>query len=216
MYFRLTLRIVGLGLSGALPSPSTGHFDHHPLRQHDGGGILYSSYINRQGGTRAERLCRLAWRPSPSCRIWHGPMVSHLARKESVRAMLCPGDNSTPTSKPFTRNMRQILRKTRSSRGKFILVAPSGPQVPGRRSHTQAQTGTSGFPDGSMLGISPDIDQLIKGMANRRPRVRQLAPSAGLSAVLHALAGPLYESTGKASLAALTKKTLFVMAVASA
>ncbi|PIK49647.1 hypothetical protein BSL78_13474 [Apostichopus japonicus] len=73
-----------------------------------------------------------------------------------------------------------------------------------------------GFPDGSTLGNNLDIAQLIKGMANRRPRVRRLAPSWGLSAVLHALAGPPYEPMANASLAALTKKTLFLIAVASA
>ncbi|XP_071816589.1 uncharacterized protein [Apostichopus japonicus] len=73
-----------------------------------------------------------------------------------------------------------------------------------------------GFPDGSTLGNNPDIVQLIKGMANRRPQVRLLASSWGLSAVLHALAGPPYEPMGNASLAALTKKRLFLIAVASA
>ncbi|PIK62609.1 hypothetical protein BSL78_00505 [Apostichopus japonicus] len=68
-----------------------------------------------------------------------------------------------------------------------------------------------GFPDGSTLGNNLDIAQLIKGMANRRPRVRRLAPSWGLSAVLHALAGPPYEPMANASLAALTKKTLFLI-----
>ncbi|PIK57927.1 hypothetical protein BSL78_05209 [Apostichopus japonicus] len=53
-------------------------------------------------------------------------------------------------------------------------------------------------------------------MANRRPQIRRLAPSWGLSAVLHALAGPPYEPMANASLAALTKKTLFLVAVASA
>ncbi|PIK45631.1 hypothetical protein BSL78_17511 [Apostichopus japonicus] len=73
-----------------------------------------------------------------------------------------------------------------------------------------------GFPDGSTLSNNPYIAQLIKGMANRRPQIRRLAPSWGLSAVLHALAGPPYEPMANASLAALTKKTLFLVAVASA
>ncbi|PIK42863.1 hypothetical protein BSL78_20279 [Apostichopus japonicus] len=53
-------------------------------------------------------------------------------------------------------------------------------------------------------------------MANKRPRVRRLAPSWGLSATLHALTRAPYEPMARASLAVLTKKTLFLIALASA
>ncbi|PIK41932.1 hypothetical protein BSL78_21219 [Apostichopus japonicus] len=53
-------------------------------------------------------------------------------------------------------------------------------------------------------------------MANRRPRIRRLAPSWSLSAALQTLTKPPYEPMASASLASLTKKTLFLIALASA
>ncbi|PIK57537.1 hypothetical protein BSL78_05527 [Apostichopus japonicus] len=146
------------------------------------------------------------------CAVWHGrpsPQLQNLAGPMGLPYSQKGECEGRCSAQGTTRPRRVTLRK------EYAWLPPDpGSQAAGPT--RRPQTGTSGFPDGSTLGISPDIDQLTKGMANRRPRVRQLAPSAGLSAVLHALAGPLYESTGNASLAALTKKTLFVIAVASA
>ncbi|PIK40160.1 hypothetical protein BSL78_22988 [Apostichopus japonicus] len=115
---------------------------------------------------------------------------------------------------------RQILLPAASVTqiAEFLLsLFGEGKQVSTIRNYRSAIAAIhQGFPDGSTLSNNPYIAQLIKGMANRRPQIRRLAPSWGLSAVLHALAGPPYEPMANASLAALTKKTLFLVAVASA
>ena len=73
-----------------------------------------------------------------------------------------------------------------------------------------------GFSDGSTMGNITFINQLLRGMANDRPRTRSLAPSWSISAVLTKLAHAPYEPMHKSSLADLTHKTLFLVAVASA
>ncbi|XP_071819387.1 uncharacterized protein [Apostichopus japonicus] len=73
-----------------------------------------------------------------------------------------------------------------------------------------------GFPDGSTPGNNGDITQPIRGMANRRPRTRWLAPSWSPSAALQVLTKSPYELLASASLAALSKKTLFLITLASA
>ncbi|WP_411025419.1 site-specific integrase, partial [Salmonella sp. s55004] len=74
----------------------------------------------------------------------------------------------------------------------------------------------SGFADGSSLGNNRVISQLLKGMVNFRPRVRLLAPSWSISAVLATLSAVPFEPLHTASLADLTHKTVFLLAVASA
>ena len=73
-----------------------------------------------------------------------------------------------------------------------------------------------GFSDGSTIGNSTFVNQLLRGMANDRPRTRSLSPSWSISEVLSKLARAPYEPLHRASLADLTHKTLFLVAVASA
>ena len=97
------------------------------------------------------------------------------------------------------------------------LVFDEGKQVSTIKNYRSAIAAIhEGFPDGSTLGNNSFIAQLLRGMANDRPRVRSLAPTWSISAVLAALATAPYEPLHKASLADLTHKTLFLVAVASA
>ena len=73
-----------------------------------------------------------------------------------------------------------------------------------------------GFPDGSSVGSSQVIHQLLRGMANSRPVVRSLAPSWSMNGVLRALAAEPFEPLHSAPLELLTRKTLFLVAAASA
>ena len=73
-----------------------------------------------------------------------------------------------------------------------------------------------GFPDGSAMGTNRVLSQLLQGMSNARPVVRSLAPSWSLSGVLRALASEPYEPMHSCSLELLTRKTLFLVAAASA
>ena len=73
-----------------------------------------------------------------------------------------------------------------------------------------------GFPDGSTMGTNRVLSQLLQGMSNARPVVRPLAPSWSLSGVLRALACEPYNPMHSCSLELLTRKTLFLVAAASA
>ncbi|PIK49494.1 hypothetical protein BSL78_13642 [Apostichopus japonicus] len=99
----------------------------------------------------------------------------------------------------------------------LLTLFQEGKQVSTIRNYRSAIAAIHrGFPDGSTPGNNREIAQLLRGMANKRPRVRRLAPSWGLSATLHALTRAPYEPMARASLAVLTKKTLFLIALASA
>ena len=73
-----------------------------------------------------------------------------------------------------------------------------------------------GFADGSTLGNNQLIIQVLKGMFNRRPPTRKLAPSWSINDVLKVLSSPPYEPMDNAPLELLTHKTLFLVAAASA
>ena len=66
-----------------------------------------------------------------------------------------------------------------------------------------------GFSDGSTIGNNNFVNQLLKGMANDRPKTRSLAPAWSISAVLSHLASAPYEPMHSSSPADLTHKTFF-------
>lgn len=72
-----------------------------------------------------------------------------------------------------------------------------------------------GFHDGSSLGDNPIIGQLLRGMFNRRPPIRRLAPSWSINDVLSQLAKTPYEPLHSATLDLLSHKTFFLIATAS-
>ncbi|XP_072169475.1 uncharacterized protein [Diadema setosum] len=73
----------------------------------------------------------------------------------------------------------------------------------------------SGFEDGSMVFNAPTLTRLFKAFFLKRPPTKTLLPSWSLPRVMRALAGPPFEPLAKASLARLTWKTAFLLAVAS-
>ena len=73
-----------------------------------------------------------------------------------------------------------------------------------------------GFPDGSTVSNNPVILQLLKGFFNRRPVTKKLPPSWSINDVLSRLAAPPFEPLHNAPLELLTRKTLFLVAAASA
>ena len=72
-----------------------------------------------------------------------------------------------------------------------------------------------GFPDGSTVSNNRHLNLLIRGMHNERPPDRSLVPDWDLSMALRLLAKAPYEPIAEASLEDLTKKTVFLVAVAS-
>lgn len=73
-----------------------------------------------------------------------------------------------------------------------------------------------GFNDGTTVGSNPAIVQLLRGMFNSRPPRRRLPPSWSINDVLNSLRKAPYEPMHNAPLELLTKKTLFLLATASA
>ena len=73
-----------------------------------------------------------------------------------------------------------------------------------------------GFPDGSSVGTSAILQQLLQGMSNSRPTRRLLAPSWSINGVLQALAREPYEPLHSCRLELLTRKVLFLVAAATA
>ena len=73
-----------------------------------------------------------------------------------------------------------------------------------------------GFPDGSTVGTSAVLRQLLQGMSNSRPTLRTLAPSWSINGVLRALAREPYEPLHSCPLELLTRKVLFLIAAATA
>ena len=72
-----------------------------------------------------------------------------------------------------------------------------------------------GFTDGSTVGSSQVLQQLLRGMVNSRPMARPLPPTWSINGVLRALAGEPYEPLHAAPLELLTRKTLFLVAAAT-
>ncbi|XP_072168449.1 uncharacterized protein [Diadema setosum] len=72
----------------------------------------------------------------------------------------------------------------------------------------------SGFEDGSMVSNAPTLTRLFKAFFLKRPPTKTLLPSWSLPRVMRALVGPPFEPLAKASLARLTWKTAFLLAVA--
>jgi hypothetical protein len=62
----------------------------------------------------------------------------------------------------------------------------------------------------------PLVKDFLKGVTNRRPRVREPFPTWDLNMVLNALLEPPYEPLEKASLKNVTIKTAFLIAITSA
>lgn len=99
----------------------------------------------------------------------------------------------------------------------LVSLFEEGKQVSTVRNYRSAVASVHrGFPDGSVIGTNPFISHLLKGMFNERPPVRKLAPSWSINDVLQCLSKPPYEPMQNAPLDALTHKTLFLVAAASA
>lgn len=99
----------------------------------------------------------------------------------------------------------------------LIYLFDNGKQVSTIRNYRSAIAAVhKGFPDGSTLSSNVTISNLLKGMFNKRPPKRRLAPSWSINDVLETLAKPPYEPLHRAPLDALTAKTVFLVAAASA
>ena len=99
----------------------------------------------------------------------------------------------------------------------FMTLYREGKQVSTIRNYRSAISAVhSGFSDGSTLGSSSVISQLLRGMFNERPPQKRLAPSWSINDVLASLATSPYEPMHEAPLEQLTFKTVFLVAAASA
>ena len=99
----------------------------------------------------------------------------------------------------------------------FVHLFDSGRQVSTIRNYRSAISAVhNGFQDGSSIGSNPVISDLLKGMFNKRPPARRLAPSWSINDVLQSLTVPPFEPLHRAPLDALTLKTVFLIAAASA
>ncbi|KAJ8042119.1 NACHT domain- and WD repeat-containing protein 1 [Holothuria leucospilota] len=99
----------------------------------------------------------------------------------------------------------------------LVSLFDEGKQVSTIRNYRSAIASIHpGFSDGSRVGTNPTISGLLKGMFNRRPPTRKLAPSWSINKVLETLSRPPFEPIQDAPLDVLTKKTLFLVAAASA
>ena len=99
----------------------------------------------------------------------------------------------------------------------LILLFDEGKQVSTIRNYRSAISAVhKGFQDGSTLSNNEAVSKLLRGMFNSRPPVRRLAPSWSINEVLRSLMGAPYEPMDRAPLDALTHKTLFLVAAASA
>ena len=72
------------------------------------------------------------------------------------------------------------------------------------------------FQDGSNVSSNQNIKELLKGMFNKRPPFRRLSPSWSIDEVLITLTKDPFEPMDNITLEALTHKTLFLVAAASA
>lgn len=99
----------------------------------------------------------------------------------------------------------------------FVSLFSEGRQVSTIRNYRSALGAIhKGFSDGSSMSNNPAIGHLLKGMFIQRPPQRRLAPSWSINDVLVKLAGAPFEPIQDAPLEALTHKTLFLVAAASA
>ena len=99
----------------------------------------------------------------------------------------------------------------------FVSLFDEGKQVSTIRNYRSAISAIHlGFSDGSSLGTNHTIVSLLKGMFHQRPPRHRLAPSWSINDVLAALSSEPYEPIHNAPLDAMTKKTVFLVAVASA
>lgn len=99
----------------------------------------------------------------------------------------------------------------------FVSLFDEGKQVSTIRNYRSAISAIHlGFNDGSSVGTNHTIVSLLKGMFHQRPPRQRLAPSWSINDVLAALSKEPYEPIHNSPLDALTKKTVFLVAVASA
>lgn len=99
----------------------------------------------------------------------------------------------------------------------FMSLYREGRQVSTIRNYRSALSAVhKGFPDGTTVGSNPVIGQLLRGMFNKRPPQKRLAPSWSINDVLTSLCQAPYEPMQNAPLEHLTHKTLFLVAAASA
>jgi integrase len=71
-----------------------------------------------------------------------------------------------------------------------------------------------GFPNGSSVSNNPALSNLLKGMFHIRPPVRELIPEWDLPLVLQFVASSEYSKLAKLSLADLSARTAFLLAIA--
>ena len=99
----------------------------------------------------------------------------------------------------------------------FVFLFDEGRQVSTIKNYRSAIAAIHpGFSDGSTVSSNETISALLKGMFNQRPPRQRLAPSWSINDVLSALSREPYEPIHNAPLDALTKKTVFLVAAASA
>ncbi|KAJ8025959.1 Ribonuclease H2 subunit A [Holothuria leucospilota] len=98
----------------------------------------------------------------------------------------------------------------------FVSLFDEGKQVSTIKIYRSAIASVhSGFSDGSTVGSNQTILTLLKGMFNKRPPRRRLAPSWSINEVLSSFSSSPYEPIQNSPLDALTKKTIFLVAAAS-
>ena len=99
----------------------------------------------------------------------------------------------------------------------FVALFDEGKQVSTIRNYRSAIAAIhSGFQDGSSIGTNHTITMLLRGMFHQRPPRQRLAPSWSINDVLSHLSKEPFEPIHNSPLDALTKKTVFLVAVASA
>ena len=99
----------------------------------------------------------------------------------------------------------------------LVHLFDSGRQVSTIRNYRSALAAVhNGFQDGSSISNNEAISDLLKGMFNRRPPPRKLSPTWSINEVLQSLTKSPFEPLQNSPLDALTLKTLFLLAAASA
>ena len=99
----------------------------------------------------------------------------------------------------------------------FVSLFNEGKQVSTIRNYRSAIASIhKGFADGSSISSNSTLTHLLKGMFNKRPPRKCLAPSWSINDVLTTLSLPPYEPMHNTTLELLTHKTLFLIAAASA
>lgn len=99
----------------------------------------------------------------------------------------------------------------------FKLLFSEGKQVSTIRNYRSAIAAVHrGFGDGSFVGSNDTLRHLLRGMFNKRPMLKRLAPSWSINDVLSSLGKSPFEPIHNSPLELLTYKTLFLVAAASA